>query len=251
MPLLHLYERKPGVMKIADAARKAHRFVSEHQQHFVGARYKADVALVTDDRLPVFGGERPREGFLTDLARANVQFEVVFEDRITRENLRRYQCVVVYDARLISDESVAVLAGHARDGGRMILYGRTGEMDRWGQQRRKNPMLADGPWKTARDEAALLDFVRENTTPLFQVVDCPYVLFTITEAKRPSGGGFVVHLLDYRKHVLENVRVRCSGGEELRLLALTPDCDRIIKGPTRDEWIIPRLGVYSILTVER
>ena len=106
-------------------------------------------------------------------------------------------------------------------------------------------------WKTARDEAALLDFVRENTTPLFQVVDCPYVLFTITEAKRPSGGGFVVHLLDYRKHVLENVRVRCSGGEELRLLALTPDCDRIIKGPTRDEWIIPRLGVYSILTVER
>ena len=121
LPLLHLYERKAEVVKIADAANRAHRFVSEHQQHFVGARYKADVALVTDDRLPVFGGERPREGFLTDLARANVQFEVVFEDRITRENLRRYQCVVVYDARLISDESVAVLAGHARDGGRMIL----------------------------------------------------------------------------------------------------------------------------------
>ncbi|MHC4146761.1 MAG: hypothetical protein ACYSUD_18560, partial [Planctomycetota bacterium] len=94
LPLLHLYERKPEVMKIVEAASKAHHFASKHQRHFVGARYKADIAFVTGDRLPVFGDERPREGFLTDLVRANVQFDVLFEDRISEKNLRRYQCVV-------------------------------------------------------------------------------------------------------------------------------------------------------------
>jgi len=247
LPLLHLYERKPEVMKIAEAANKAHRFVSEHERHFVGARYKADVAFVTDDRLPVFAGERPREGFLTDLVRANVQFDVVFEDRISEKNLRRYQCVVVYDAKLISDESLASLSRHAREGGQMIVYGQTGAMDRWGQPRQKNPMLADGPWKTARNEAALLDFIRKNTTPSFEVLDCRYVLFTVTQS---GDGSFVVHLLNYRKHALENVRVRCGDGGKLRLLALTPGCDQIRKGPTRGEWIIPRLGVYSILVAK-
>ncbi len=247
LALLHLYERKPEVMKIAEAANKAHRFVSEHERHFVGASYRADVAFVTDDRLGVFAGERPREGFLTDLVRANVQFDVVFEDRISEKNLRRYECVVVYDAKLISDESLASLARHARQGGRMIVYGQAGAMDRWGQSRQKNPMLADGPWRRAGNEAALMDFIGKNMMPSFEVVDCPYVLFTVTQS---GDGSFVVHLLNYRKHTLENVRVRCEGGGKLRLLALTQGCDRIIRGPTRGEWIIPRLGVYSILVAE-
>ncbi|MHC4565709.1 MAG: hypothetical protein ACYTE3_08110 [Planctomycetota bacterium] len=244
LPLLHLYERKPEVMKIAAAANRAHRFVGEHQRHFVGARYKGDVALITDDRLPVFGGERPREGFLTDLVRANVQFDVVFEDRISQKNLRRYQCVVVYDAKLISDRALDVLVRHARDGGRTTVYGQIGAMDRWGQPRQKNPMLANGPWDKARNDTDLMDFVRENTTPSFEVVDCPYVLFTIT---RTGDGSEAVHLLNYRKHPLENVRVRYPGGRKLRLLALTEGCDRIREGALRNEWIIPRLGVYSIL----
>jgi len=140
-----------------------------------------------------------------------------------------------------------VLVRHARDGGRMIVYGQTGAMDRWGQPRQKNPMLADGPWDKAGGDADLMGFVRKNATPSFGVIDCPYVLFTVT---RSGDGSEAIHLLNYRKHPLENVRVRCSGSGKLRLLALTPGCDRIRKGPTRGEWIIPRLGVYSILVVE-
>ena len=248
LPLLHLYQRRPEVMKIAEAVRKAHRFVSEHQRYFLGARYKADVAFVTDDRLDVFRGQRPREGFLTDLVRANVQFDVLFEDRISAENLGRYPCVVVYGARLLSDEALAALSRYARQGGRMIVYGRAGVMDRWGQPRKNNPMLSDGLGKTVRDEAAILDFVRENTTPSFEVRDCPYVLFTITEGGQSDKHGFAVHLLNYQKRPVENVRVRCSGGEKLSLLALTPGCERIHKGTGGNEWVIPKLGVYSILT---
>jgi hypothetical protein len=247
LPLLHLYERKPEVMKIVEAASKAHHFASKHQRHFVGARYKADIAFVTGDRLPVFGDERPREGFLTDLVRANVQFDVLFEDRISEKNLRRYQCVVVYDAKLISDEALAVLTSHARTGGRMIIYGQTGAMDRWGQPRKNNPMLSGGSWKTARNEASLLQFIRQNTRPSFEVIDCPYILFTITEPDQSGSDGFVVHLLNYRKHPLENVHVRCPGGGKLNLLALTPGCDQIRKATADNEWIIPKLGVYSIL----
>lgn len=250
LPLLHLYERKPEVMKIAEAVNKAHHFVSEHQGYFLGARYKADVAFVTDDRLPVFQGKLPREGFLTDLIRANIQFDVLFEDRISKKNLRRYQCIVVYDAKLISDEALAVLISHAREGGRMIVFGQTGAMDRWGQPREKNPMPSGGRWKTARNEMALIDFIHENTTPSFEVINCPYVLFTITEGGQSGKKGFVVHLLNYQKQPLVNVRVRCPGVEKLHLLSLTPGCEQIRKDATGNEWVIPALGVYSMLVVE-
>lgn len=250
LPLLHLYERKPEVMKIVEAVNKAHRFVSKYQKYFLGARYKADVAFITDDRLAVFQGKRPREGFLTDLVQANIQFDVLFEDRISRKNLSCYQCIIVYDAKLISDEALDVLISHAREGGRMIFFGQTGAMDRWGQPREKNPILSGGPWKSASNEAALIDFIDENTTPSFEVINCPYVLFTITEGGQSGKKGFVVHLLNYHKRPLVNVRVRCRGVKKLHLLSLTPGCEQTKKGTKTNEWIIQKLGVYSILVVE-
>ena len=95
-----------------------------------------------------------------------------------------------------------------------------------------------------------MDFIRENTKPSFEVIDCPYVLFTITEGGRSAKDGFVVHLLNYQKRPLENVRVRCFSGEKLNLLALTPGCERIDKQAGGNQWVIPKLGVYSILIVE-
>jgi hypothetical protein len=250
LPLMHLYERKPEVMKIVKAVNKAHNFVSKHQEYFLAARYKADVAFVTDDRLDVFRGSRPREGFLTDLVRANVQFDVLFEDRISKKNLRRYQCIVVYNTRLISDEALAVLISHAKGGGRMIVFGQTGTMDRWGQPRQKRFIPSADLWRTARNEAAILDFISENTTPSFEVIDCPYALFTITEGAQSGKENFAVHLLNYRKHPLVNVRVRCPGVKKLHLLSLSPGCEQIRKGTKANEWVIPKLGVYSILAVE-
>jgi hypothetical protein len=247
---MHLYQRKPEVMKIVKAVNKAHQFVSKHQEYFHGARYKADVAFVTDDRLTVFQGERPREGLLTDLVRANIQFDVLFEDRVSKKNLRRYQCIVVYNTRLISDEALAVLISHAREGGRMIVFGQTGTMDRWGQPRQKRLIPSVDLWRTARNERTILDFIRENTTPAFEVIDCPYVLFTITEREQSGEEYFTVHLLNYRKHPLVNVRVRGPGVKRLHLLSLTPGCEQIRKDTRANEWIIPKLGVYSILEVK-
>jgi hypothetical protein len=132
----------------------------------------------------------------------------------------------------------------------MVVYGQAGVMNRWGQPRKDSPLLVNGPWETARDEAAILKFIRENTTPSFEVINCPYVLFTITEGSRPAGESFVVHLLNYQKRPLEDVRVRCPGGTKLKLLSLTPDCEHIDQR-TGADWVIPRLGVYSILIATR
>jgi hypothetical protein len=101
----------------------------------------------------------------------------------------------------------------------------------------------------ARDETAILDFIHENTTPSFEIINCPYVLFTITEGSQSGKKYFAVHLLNYRKHPLMNVRVRCPGVKKLHLLSLSPGCEQIRKGTKANEWIIPKLGVYSILSV--
>ena len=102
----------------------------------------------------------------------------------------------------------------------------------------------------ARSEAAILEFIHENTTPSFEVIDSPYVLFTITEGKKSGRENFAVHLLNYRKHPLLNVRVRCAGAEKLNLLSLNPECEQIRKGAKVDDWVIPKLGVYTILEIE-
>jgi hypothetical protein len=76
------------------------------------------------------------------------------------------------------------------------------------------------------------------------------LLFTITEAKQSGKENLAVHLLNYRKHPLVNVHIRYPGVKKLHLLSLTDGCDRIRKSTRSSEWVIPKLGVYSILAVE-
>jgi len=76
------------------------------------------------------------------------------------------------------------------------------------------------------------------------------MLFSITERVQSGKDNFAVHLLNYRKHPLVNVRVRCPGVKKLHLLSLSPGCEQIRKGTKANEWVIPKLGVYSILAVK-
>lgn len=241
LALLELYRRKPEVMRSVEAAHAAHRFVSKYQEYVVGACYKADVAFVMDERLD--GIE-----FLGQLDRQNVQYDVVYEDRLKEDFLRGFQCVVAYGAKLISDDAVTTLVRYAQNGGRLMLFGETGAMTNWGQPRANNPLAADGPWKREDTEKeAVVKFIQENTKPLFSVLDCPYVLFTITQAVGTSEGGFVVHLLNYQKEPLSNVRVRCASAAIPKMVALTLGCGTIEKAGGEGEWVIPKLGVYSML----
>jgi hypothetical protein len=130
------------------------------------------------------------------------------------------------------------------------LFGDNASADSWGQPRQDNPLAGEGSWRVATTEQELLDFVKANTVPEFEVLDCPYVLFTLTEKADGSQNGFTAHLLNYQKETLENVRVRVAGGGKVRLLALTPGCEEIREGDAPNEWIIPKLGVYSLLVVE-
>ena len=189
--------------------------------------------------------------FLIQLDRANIQYEVVYEDRFKEDFLKGFSCVVAYGAKLLSDDAVKALAGYARNGGRLLLFGENGAMTNWGQPRTGNPLAEAGPWTVAgEDKAAVLRFVQENTKPAFSVVGCPYVLFTTTRGAAQPKDGYVVHLLNYQKETLGNVRVRLSGAARPKLVALTPGCGQIEKGAADSEWVIPRLGVYSLLIVE-
>jgi hypothetical protein len=247
LALRDLFERRPEVLPIVDAAGKAHQFVSKYEECFVGAQYRANVAIVVDNRLSILKGYLPHETCLADFVKANVQFEVVFEERLTKEALNKFKCVVVYDAKLISDEALDALVAYANGGGTMMVFGETGAMDHWGQPRKDNPIAADGAWKTTKEEKDLIEFAVKNAPTDFEVIECPYVLFTLTESSGATDGGFVAHLLNYQKAALENVRVRIPGRQRVQMLALTPGCDQITKSQTANEWVIPKLGVYSML----
>lgn len=237
-----LYFRKPEVTKSVNAAGAAHGFVKDHENHFVGARYVADVAYVMDDQIA--GRE-----FGTTLARQNVQFEVLFDEHVTPERLKAFPCVIAYDAKLMSDSAVAALAQYAQEGGNLATYGETGKLTLWGQPRHDNPLAEHGPWTQAVTEDDLLTFVREHTEPRFEILNAPYALFTLTSNAHTPEGGYVVHLMNYQKQTLDDVRVRCAENSRVELLALDALCGAIEGTGAPGEWRIPKLGVYSMLIV--
>ena len=244
--LLDLFLRKPEVMPIIEAAGQVHQFVKQHAQHVLGARYKADVAVVVDDRM------RGRD-LLKRLARQNVQFEVLLEDRIQDDYLRRFQRVLVYDAALISDRAIEALRAYAQAGGRLMVQGNSGQMDLWGQPRADNPLSQGDLWEVCDENGSaeqLVDFLTTGVARALDVLNCPYVLFTLTEHPHETQFRFVAHLLNYAKTPRENVRLRCPGATNLTILSLTPGCDQILRGEQPDEWVIPRLGLYSLVLVQ-
>lgn len=240
-PLLDLFERRPEMMQIVEAAAQAHGFVREHAELVLGARSKADVAIILDDRM------RGR-ALLERLARRNVQFDVLYDWDVRPERLARYQRILAMDCKLISGEACSALVSYANSGGPFRVVGESGAADQWGQPRTNNPLDA---WKTepaGTSEDALVAFLVDGIEPTFTVVDNPYILFTVTEPKS-AAGTTVVHLMNYLKHPVEDVRVHCPAAQEMQLFALTPGCDRILEGIEPQEWVIPKLGVYSMIVI--
>jgi len=247
LALLDLYRRKPKVMHIVEAASEARRFVENHQRYILGARYKADVAVVLDERM------KGRE-LLECLARKNVQYAVLFDDEVCAGGLDRFQRVLVYEAKLMSDEALAALVAYAKRGGRLLVVGSSGAKDRWGQPRPVNPLDADEAWthyglQTSGEELAGL--LADGLETSLEMGNAPYVLFTLTEGAGTTPEGFVAHLLNYRKRPVENLHLRCAEDRRPVLHALTPGCDAIAPGNRPGEWVIPRLGVYSLVVLDK
>jgi hypothetical protein len=242
--LLDLYQRKPEVMAIVQAAGQAHQFVKKYQDYVLGAHYKADIAFVTDDRM------KGRE-FMQHLAKLNVQFDVLYDDRLYCDILNQYKKVIVYDAKLLSNRAVNELVKYAEGNDKMMVFGQSGAMSFWGQPRENNPLLAAGnSWKIAGEEKDLITFAATGYERTFDVIGNPYVLFTLTQTD-DAKKDVVSHVLNYAKEPIENVSVRCPGYKELRILSLTPGCDKIIRDRASGDWRIPKLGVYSMIIAKK
>jgi hypothetical protein len=242
---LDLYRRSAAVVPMMQAAAAAHRFVSENQDLFLGSCLFGNVAVVMDDRLKGYD-------LLKRLARENVQFEVLFEDRLTPGLLNRYQRVLVSDAKLISDEGLTALVAYARNGGKMMVVGESGAMNLWGQPRAQNPLAADGPWEKRPANASeedLARFLKDGVAARFEVVGHPEVLFTVTKPRDGEEKKLIVHVMNYRKHPLIDVRLRCPPAKAVSLRSVAPDCSRIQPASAPGEWLVPKLGVYSILVL--
>src|SRR5581483_6387659 len=97
---------------------------------------------------------------------------------------------------------------------------------------------------------AILDFIAGNTRPKVAIQDCPYVLFTTTRTDDRSAP-MVIHLLNYHQAPLANVHLRLPAGARPRLEALTPGGEQLLKGSAEGEWVIPKLGVYSLVIVDQ
>lgn len=240
--LYDLFRRAPEVRPIVNAAAQAHAFVKQTAEHVLGARYLADVGIVLGPRMQ-------GRTLLEKLTLANIQYEVLMAEAVHPENLARFQRVLVYDARMLDDAALAALTGYAEDGGKMLVYGESGASTACGQPRQDNPLAAEGAWRRITGEPdldAMAGFCTEGVERRFEVVNNPYILFTLT--KHPEREHYVAHLLNYLKKPLQNIDVRCNGEIEA-VLSLAPTMGEVSQDEETGVWRIPLLGVYTMLAV--
>lgn len=125
-----------------DVGREVLAWQAANDRHFHNRRSIADVALVVSQRSnhlykPPPGTETSEstDGFYYLLNEQRIPFDIVLDDQITPERLRRYKVLILPNMALMSNEQAAAIEAYAAAGGSVLATFETGVYDETGTER--------------------------------------------------------------------------------------------------------------------
>jgi hypothetical protein len=210
-----------GAIEIWRAIGKYNLFFTDHQDLFVGARSRAPLAVILDDRsegVPLLDG----------LAARRVLFEVIYERDVTPEALARFKAVAMLTARSVRPSALSAIDGFVRNGGHLI--------------KKISPI----------DELASLLLESSGDAPVH--LEAPDgVLYNVTE--QPDKKRTLVHLLNYTLDPVGNVQLKVNGSYRAARI-VSPDGEGSFSaapsiGAGAIDLKIPQLRIYSAIVLDR
>ncbi|HWB96762.1 MAG TPA: hypothetical protein VG672_08675, partial [Bryobacteraceae bacterium] len=229
---------------------KYNRFFEQHEDLYTGARSRAPLAVVLDDRsegIPLLDG----------LAARRVLFEPVYERDITAEGLARYKAVAVLTARSVRESALAALRSFQASGGNVILAGGAALFDENGVRRERPALSKEGKGRLTDLEQIppiqdLANLLLESSGPApVEVTAPPHVLWNVTE--QPAQKRTLVHLLNYSAEPVNDLSLRVRGRYKAATL-VSPDGEASFTAAPAFQaneagLRLPKLRTYSVITL--
>ncbi len=237
-------------MSAWDAVGQYNRFFAAHREYYLGARSRAALAVVLDNRSQ--GVE-----ILNALAGRNVLYNVLYEHELTPARLQPYAAVALLSAETMRSEALAAVEQYVQSGGRLFLAPGTAMRDELGRRREPPAWLEQPPaafrivrWQPlpAVDEMARQ---LQAALPAAEVrLDAPpSVLYNVTGQQ---SGRRMVHLLNYASQPAGRIVVSVAGHFD-RVTLLTPEgpaaAPAVRAAENRTMIEIPALKIYALLVL--
>jgi len=253
-PAHDLLTGEPETRASWSAIGKYNRFFEEHTDLYTGARSRASLAIVLDDRgdgLPLLDG----------LGARRVIFNVLYERDLSAETLSGYKAVAILSARVVRDSALAAVEEFVRKGGVLIAAGPAGSLDEHDRKRPRNPFATrrvDSGQSIYFDRLPAPDelaktLLRASGEGLVHLEAPPGILYNVTEQR--DRGRVLVHLLNYTLSPVADLDLKVMGTYRSARL-VSPDgaasfAVAPVLGPAYAELRIPGLRIYSLVVLER
>jgi hypothetical protein len=251
-PAHELITGRPEAVASWRAIGKYNQFFEEHAELYTGARSRAPLAIVLDDRtegVPLLDG----------LGARRVLFNVLYERDVTVKALSGYRAVAMLTARVLRQSAITAIEQFARSGGTLVTVADCGVSDETGQNRAVPPFAAAGSGKSihlerlpAIDELARV-LQQASGAGVASLQAPPGILYNVTESA--DSRRVLVHLLNFTLEPVAGLELRVEGTYRSARL-LSPDGPGSFAVPpqftaTHAGVSIPGLRIYSVVVLDR
>lgn len=248
-----LHRREPAAWEIFQAMGVYNRHQLKYREFFQTAKPVANVGLVghpgssgedLESQIHTQRGQTELIELLDRLAGWGVQYEVLFEDRLQPEPLKRFSLVVMPDPEHLPQGAAESLSLYVRSGGNLIAPESARHVFKNGQV----ILLPDTAFQAKGTPQLLRNTIRRYQAPLKVEVTAPS---SVAYRALRQRGRTVVHLVNYKMEPVAPFTALYRG-TAARAECLTPEegRSRLLKLNSEREGIlvsVPEFPIHSLL----
>jgi len=134
---------------------------------------------------------------LNPLGFENILYDVIVYDKWSKEQLGKYEVILLPNLEMVSDELLAALREFEENGGTLITTGRSMAHDGYGRKRDNPPEVTCEEFDYEQPIGPeVIGRIRKASNPQLVAVDAPpHVVVSL--ARRTDGSAYVLHVLNY------------------------------------------------------
>jgi hypothetical protein len=117
-----------------DAINEMHRFQNANPEYFVGSTPFAPIAVLVSLNQAMANRKDAVLPFMRFMEDLGLEFQVILDDQVTEENLKKFDCVVLAATDLLSEPQMAALEAY-KNVGKLVVFGPSGTRDEWDRNR--------------------------------------------------------------------------------------------------------------------
>ena len=269
--LTKLLEGDQEILDIWKEIGKYNAFLEKNYTYYHQSYQQAKIGIVSQGILRKIEREITNHDFLDLLAQENLLYEILPVEYLdSQQDLSKYQLIILPGIQHLSDEQIGLLESYSQAGGRLLGISPVVTHDENYYPRSKPAterlFKPDGNVLFSQDIAALLsdDDLKSELLQSVRTLEGPPLIELNHQGPlignimaSPDGKTIVLHLVNYSREKLTDVRVAINGlrTEQGAMQVLSPDDVKseimdFRSDSDRTEFTLSELYIYSLVVIE-